>query len=152
MPPTFRFFLQPMLDRCARVEEEKKQVLGQRRLDYERAARELGYLSDTLRSCAAELRECVRTLSTADLRAHDSHLQFLGRAVGTQARLLAERHSALERASQELTNASKERKVLEKLKERRRRAFDAREFRLEELELDDANARCHEGFLRAKPE
>jgi flagellar biosynthesis chaperone FliJ len=51
---------------------------------------------------------------------------------------------ACKRARDDLVAASRERRVVEKLKERRLRAFLAEEARRDELELDEANARCRE--------
>jgi flagellar export protein FliJ len=58
-----------------------------------------------------------------------------------QIRIVAERRVALDRARNELLEASKEKKVVEKLKERRREAHALEEQRMEQKELDDGNAR-----------
>jgi flagellar biosynthesis chaperone FliJ len=124
--PRFRFALAPLLDRRARVEEEKKQILALRQRAYDDVVRELGQLG--------------RELAAGPYADH-ALLRFLSRAIETQAGLVAQRRAALESARRDLIEASRSRRVLEKLQERRRRAFDAAQSRLEELELQEANAR-----------
>jgi flagellar biosynthesis chaperone FliJ len=55
---------------------------------------------------------------------------------------------ALDRAAQELRNANRERRVVEKLKARRLREFERAEARREELELQETNARSYERMAR----
>jgi flagellar biosynthesis chaperone FliJ len=124
--PRFRFALAPLLDRRARVEEEKKQILALRQRAYDDVVRELGQLG--------------RELAAGPYADH-ALLRFLSRAIETQAGLVAQRRAALESARRDLIEASRSCRVLEKLQERRRRAFDAAQSRLEELELQEANAR-----------
>jgi flagellar biosynthesis chaperone FliJ len=124
--PRFRFALAPLLDRRARVEEERKQILALAQRAYDDVAAKLGQLG--------------RQLAAGPYADH-ALLRFLSRAIETQTGLVAQRRAALECARRELMAARRARRVLEKLQERRRRAFDAAESRLEELELDEANAR-----------
>ncbi len=122
----FVFALAPLLDRRARIEEQCKQILALRQRAYDDAVRELGRLGREL---------------AAGPYADPALLRFLSRAIETQTGILAERRAAIECARQDLIVARRERRVLEKLEQRRRRAFDAAESRLEELELEEANAR-----------
>jgi len=77
------------------------------------------------------------------LRAHYGHLHFLDRVIDAQIRVLAERRAALDRARQDLMAAQKDRKVVDKLKDRRKATHAAEEMRLEQGELEDANARAY---------
>lgn len=124
--PRFVFTLDPLLDRRARVEEERKQILAVRQRAYDDAVRELGRIGREL---------------AAGPHADHALLRFLSRAFETQTRMVTERRAAVECARRELIAAARERRVLEKLRERRARAFDAAQARLEELELEEANAR-----------
>jgi flagellar biosynthesis chaperone FliJ len=124
--PRFRFALAPLLDRRVRVEEERKQILARRQRAYDDAVRGLGQLG--------------RQLAAGPYADH-ALLRFLSRAIETQTGLVAQRRAAVECARDDLIAASRARRVLEKLQERRRRAFDAAESRAEELELEEANAR-----------
>ncbi len=58
-----------------------------------------------------------------------------------------ELEAAVAAARDAFVDASRERRVIETIKERLRRAFDAEAARREELELDDANARRRERAL-----
>jgi flagellar biosynthesis chaperone FliJ len=124
--PRFRFALAPLLERRARVEEERKEIFALRQRAYDDVVRKLGQLG--------------RQLAAGPYADH-ALLRFLARAIETQAGLVAQRRAALECARRELMEASRARRMLEKLQERRRRAFEADQSRLEELELDEANAR-----------
>ena len=148
MPKRFTFPLQPVLELRKRVEDEHQQTVAIRRRAHEDAKRELERLNDEFRRFAGSLRERHRELATEDLRLHYAHLQYLDRAIEAQLKLVAERAAALERARRDLVAASKDRKVVDKLKERRRIAFVAEEMRVEQIELDDANARRHARSVR----
>ena len=64
---------------------------------------------------------------------------YLDAAIAAQIRRIAELQGDLEQKRHSLVAAARDRKVIEKLGERRRRAFDADEARWEELELDERN-------------
>jgi flagellar FliJ protein len=146
----FVFPLEPVLEHRKRIEDEKQQTLALRRKAHDDAKRELERLDGEFRTCATRLREHHRELASDDLRLHYAHLQFLDRAIEAQRRLVADRYAAMERARQDLVTASKDRKVVDKLKERRRIAFVAEELRVEQIELDDGNARRHGRALRER--
>jgi flagellar protein FliJ len=139
----FKFTLQPVLEHRERIEDEKEQVVATRRRAYDEARAELDRLNDEFRAHEGELRLRHRELQTEDLRLHYAHLQYLDRVIDAQIHIVAERQAALERARRDLIVASKERKVVDKLKERRKAAFVAETLRQEQIELDDTNARRH---------
>ncbi|HTU82497.1 MAG TPA: flagellar export protein FliJ [Candidatus Acidoferrales bacterium] len=143
MSKKFKFALQPVLEHRKRIEDEKQQVVAIRSRAFEEAKAELERLHEEFRACAGALHELHRRLGSEDLRLHYAHLQFLDRTIEAQGRLVDERREALDRARGDLVEASKERKVVDKLKERRRVAFVAEEMRMEQKELDDGNARRH---------
>lgn len=124
--PRFVFSLEPLLERRARTEEERRQIFAIRQRAYDQAVRELSRIGREL--AAGPHADCAL-------------LRFLSRAIETQAGIVAQRRAAVECARHELIAAVRERRVLEKLRERRVRAFDAAQARREELELDEANAR-----------
>jgi flagellar protein FliJ len=137
----FRFALQPVLDQRQRLEDLKQQIVAQKRRALDEAEAELKRLNDEFRENADRLREKHRELDTEELRLTYAHLQFLDRCIVAQIKIVAERRVALDRARGELLEASKERKAVEKLKERRRSAHEAEATRVEQNELDDGNAR-----------
>lgn len=141
MAKRFKFSLQPVLEQRKRVEEEKQQIVAQRQRELDFSETELKRLNDEFRAGSESLRTSHRSFDGESLRLHYAHLQFLDRAITAQIRVVAERRVAVDRARMDLLAASKERKVVEKLKERRREAFVAEELRVEQNELDDGNAR-----------
>jgi flagellar protein FliJ len=147
MGKKFNFTLQPVLDHRKRIEDQKQQTLAMRRRAWEEARRELDRLNDEFRSNSRELRERHNAFDVEELRVRYAHLQFIDRMIDAQIKVLAERQVALDRARKDLVAASKNRKVVDKLKERRKLAYSAEELRVEQIELDDGNARM-EGRLQ----
>ncbi len=137
----FAFALQPVLDHRKRIEDEKQLVVAQRKRALDEAERELERLNDEFRRHSAMLRDSHKKLETRELQSIYAHLQFLDRCIVAQIRIVADRRVALDRAREELLEASREKKVVEKLKERRREAFVLEGQRIEQKELDDSNAR-----------
>jgi flagellar protein FliJ len=143
----FSFTLQPVLDHRKRIEDEKQQTVATRQRAWDEARRELDRLNEEFRANSRELRGRHREFGMEELRVRYAHLQFLDRTIDAQIKVVAERQVALDRARKELITASKNRKVVDKLKERRRSAHTAEELRVEQIELDDGNARM-EGRLQ----
>lgn len=141
MAKKFKFSLEAVLEARKRVEEQKQQVVAERLRAQEVSERELARLNDAFRASSEKLRKDHRELDAEGLRTFYAHVQFLDRAITAQIRIVAERRYAVDRARAELLEASKERKVVEKLKERRRESFVLEGIRIEQIELDDGNAR-----------
>jgi len=137
----FTFALQPVLDLRQRIEDEKQMIVAQKRRSLDDAETELKRLNDEFRQNADRLRSKHAELNTEELRVTYAHLQFLDRCTVAQIHVVAERRVALDKARAELLEASKDRKAVEKLKERRRTAHDTEAMRLEQNEIDDGNAR-----------
>lgn len=144
----FAFALQPVLDHRQRIEEQKQLVVAARLRALDEAETELRRLNDEFRRNADHLRTNHTQFATDELRAHYAHMQFLDRTIIRQITVVAERRVALDRARADLLAASKARKVVDTLKERRRDAFATEERRLEQNDLDDTNARRHGRTLR----
>ncbi len=147
MRKKFSFTLQPVLDHRKRIEDEKQLTLATRQRAWEESRRELDRLNDEFRANSRDLRERHNEFDLEELRVRYAHLQFLDRTIDAQIKAVAERQVALDRARNDLVAASKNRKVVDKLKERRKRAYSAEELRVEQIELDDGNARM-EGRLQ----
>ncbi|HEV7180406.1 MAG TPA: flagellar export protein FliJ [Candidatus Baltobacteraceae bacterium] len=149
MAKRFKFSLEAVLDVRKRLEDEKQQIVARKQRALDLSQNELKSLNDDFRLNSDRLRSEHRELDAEGLRLHYGHLQFLDRAITAQIRVVAERRIELERARVELLEASKERKVVEKLKERRREAFVIEELRIEQNELDDGNARRYGRAVQA---
>jgi flagellar FliJ protein len=143
MAKGFNFNLQPVLEQRTRIEEQKQQIVAQRQHALDDAERELARLNDDFREHSDALRSEHRNLDAEQLRMHYAHLQYLDRVILAQIRVVAELRVMLDPALGDLLQASRERKVVIKLKERRHEAFVTEELRVEQNELDDANARRH---------
>jgi flagellar protein FliJ len=141
MAKRFVFTLAPVLEHRKKIEDEKQQVLAERRRAADAAEAELARLNGDFRDSSDKLRSGHAHLDAEELRLHYGHLQFLDRLITAQIRVVAERRVALDRARVDLLAASKERKVVEKLKERRYEAYVSETLRIEQNELDDGNAR-----------
>lgn len=137
----FKFRLQPVLDHRKRIEDRRQLIVAERKRAHDEAQRELNRLNDEFRRHAELLRSRHSELQTGELQSIYAHLQFLDRCTVAQIHVVAERRVALDRARADLLAASKEKKIVEKLKERRREAFVVEEQLIEQKELDDGNAR-----------
>jgi flagellar FliJ protein len=140
----FRFTLEPVLDHRERIEDEKQLVLAQRQLDLKAAEDELARLNGEFKRYSTALREDHAKLSTEELRWHYAHLEYLDRCMTMQHGIIFARRAAVERARVELVDASKDRKVIEKLKDRRYEEHRAAQAAQEQKELDDTNNRRHD--------
>lgn len=139
----FKFALEPVLDHRERIEDEKLQVFAARQRELKAAEDELARLNAEFKRYSAVLREDHATLTSEELRRHYAHLEYVDRCIVMQHSLVFQRRSALERARVDLVEASKDRKVLEKLKDRRLEEHQALEAAQEQKDLDDTNNRRH---------
>lgn len=137
----FRFALQPVLAHRERIEEERQQELAVAQHALNDATAELLRLHDDFRTNSNALRDEHKRFDGEQLRLHYAHLEFLDRAITSQEAVVAQRKAALAQARLRLLEAAKEKKALEKLKERRHDAHVAAENVIEQRESDDANAR-----------
>ncbi|HLY02576.1 MAG TPA: flagellar FliJ family protein [Candidatus Cybelea sp.] len=130
-----------MLDERRRKEEEKQLAFVRVKTARDERVRECDHLTAALRARGRALHECAMTGPTANLRLYDANLRYLERALRSHERRNAESAPAFDRAAAELLDANRERRLVEKLKERRLQEFEREEARRDELELDEANAR-----------
>jgi flagellar protein FliJ len=144
MPARFDFRLAPLLDHRKRVEEEKQREFAACRCSVDECRREIERLGGQRRRAMQQLAGSAGTQSAAELRLRDAHLRRVELAISGERLRQGEVCAIYERTRDELIVASRERRVVEKLKERRLRAFEAEAARYEELELDEANARRRE--------
>ena len=147
----FKFPLKPVLEHRERIEEEKQLVLSARRQELKAAEDELARLNGEFKRYSTVLRDDHARLATEELRWHYAHLEYLDRCMVMQHAVISQRKIAVERARQELVEASKERKVIDKLKEKRFAEHKAMEAAAEQKELEDSNARRHARINTAMP-
>lgn len=139
----FKFTLEPVLDHRERIEEEKQMLLAERQRELKAAEDELARLNSEFKRYSTSLREDHAKLSSDELRWHYAHLEFLDRCMTMQHGIIFQRRAAVDRARGDLVAASKERKVIEKLKDRRYEEYQALEAVQAQKDLDDTNNRRH---------
>lgn len=144
MPAKFEFRLEPLLEHRRSIEEKKRQDYAVCRRAVDESKGEIDALADAHLWSMRQLVGAAYTQSAADLRLRDAYLRSLQNAMNREWLRREKLNLALNLARSDLVAASRERRVVEKLKERRLRAFAAEEARRDELEFDEANARRHE--------
>jgi flagellar FliJ protein len=123
----FKFRLQPLLDLRARIEERNRQAYAAQLHERDEALQQAHRLNRELHAAAiggCSVAECGR----------------IDAAISARRRYAAAMHGALARARDDLMAASRDRRVLEKLRERQQRRHDNEEGRREEIEQDECNA------------
>ena len=85
-----------------------------------------------------------------DLRVRDAYLRRLDAVFAEESRAHDELLAAWKCASDAVITARRARRTLERLKDRRLRAFQAEKARRDELELDESNARAYDRARRAR--
>lgn len=141
MSRRFVFTLEPVLDQRERIEAERQLVFAQRHHALKEAKADLAALHADFRRHSRALRDRHRSFTTEQLRLHYAHLEYLDRSITSCEQVVAARQLDFDLARGELLEAAKERKAIEKLKEKRHASHLAEENAVEQRELDDANAR-----------
>lgn len=136
----FVFRLASVLRYRERIEEEKKLLLAaeQRKLAEAEATRQR--LRTNREALARELVAGHRRFDVETLRVTYAHLDFLAREINTADWHVATCQSAVDVARDVLVRASKDRKILDRLRERARENFNREQLRLEQHDLDEANS------------
>lgn len=150
MPARFCFDLQPLLESRERAECEKRESFARCRGELDACAQEFGRLAASRRCNAGALAESSQRGIVRDARLYDEHLRGIDRSIERELRRHDHLRMACERARDDLLVGRRERRVIEALKERRRRAFEAEERRRDELEIDEGNARRYDRLARER--
>lgn len=141
MKNAFAFALEPLLTQRKDSEERHRNVVATRARAFELANATLEALSAQHRRNGEHLAGDRRSREAETLRVQYAHFEAVERQLDAARRVVEQRRVDVEAARVELRAAAKERKVLEKLKERHFQEYAAKRARAEALELDDANAR-----------
>ena len=142
--PRFVFRLAPVLRQRERIEEQKKQLLAAAQRALADAEAQRDQLKIRREMLARELIEEHRNLDAEGLRLAYAHLDFLAREIRAADYLVASRTRELNLAREILVRATKDRKILDRLQERQKEAFDLEQSRIEQRDLDDANSRRYD--------
>lgn len=136
----FVFRLAPVLRYRERIEEEKKLLLAAAQRTLADAEAERQRLRDRREALARELVHGHRALDAETLRMTYAHLDFLARELNAADWRVAQCEQAVNAAREVLVRASKDRKILDRLRERARENFNREQLRLEQHDLDEANS------------
>lgn len=142
--PKFAFRLEPVLGHRQRLEDEQQLVFAAAlaELREAEAVRE-GHIAKR-REMHERLRRHHREMDVVELRASYAHCDFLERSIVAQEDVITEKRVAVDRERIELVAKSKDKKVLETLKQRRRETFEAEASAVEQQEGDEINARRYD--------
>lgn len=135
----FVFTLQGVLNHRRQIEREKQRALADRVAAVSRLVQELREMDEQVQRSIAELRAHRLTgrLDLAYLAAHRRYTLAMQRRAMEQARRIAAAQQAVDAARVELVAAAKDRKVIEKLRERRYEQWRAEQARKEMAQLDE---------------
>jgi len=137
----FRFRLQTLLN----IEENRER---QSQIAFTKAVHELRQEEAVLASYQQEQQEAQGTMlqeirqgaSPRQLNAYDAYFGDLKERMKAQQARIAEAGKKAEEAQQELAERTKQRKILEKLRERARKAYDEETRQVENTFLDEVGA------------
>jgi flagellar export protein FliJ len=142
--PRFVFQLEPVLGFRKRREDAQQVVLGAALAKLRQAER----VCDDYFSRRNGMRDRILNhhaeMDTDELRMSYQHCEYLDRAIEEQQKVIAHLFYAAEEERAKLIVLTKEKKILETLKERRREAFYAEIGAAEQREGDDINARRYD--------
>jgi flagellar protein FliJ len=141
MMARFVFRLAAVLRHRKWIEDEKQAGLATaaRALREAQAARQA--LCERREGLARELVAQHAALDGETLRISYAHMNFLAREINAADLQVVANTQLVELARNALVEASKGRKILERLRERQEQVHKAEELRFEQRDLDDANAR-----------
>ena len=138
MRKTFTFGLERVRELREHAESQAKEELAASLNQRVRGAAMLAQASDELASAAASGRPAEgATRNAADLLAHERWMQALRREQETKALSLDRLDAEVDARRSALGDASRDREVLERLKDRQRQAHKAELARREGAELDE---------------
>lgn len=140
----FVFRLAPVLRHRERIEEQKKTLLAAAQRTLAEAEERRQQLRDRREALAAELIAEHKKLDVETLRLTYAHLDFLAREITAADWHVANCVRAVDQAREALVRATKDRKVLDRLRERQKEAWESEQMRIEQNELDEANARRYQ--------
>ena len=138
----FAFRLESLLNLRRSAEESAKRAFGIARQAAEVQAAEVRRFEEAAQRAKSELRAAqgARELRIADLLAHQRHVAALERRAGTEKKHLGELEAASETARLSLAAAMRDRKALDRLRERRASEWTVDMLKDEQQAIDEASA------------
>jgi len=137
--PRFKFQLEGVLEHRKNIEEEKQRALAAVLSEMQRLRNDLADLDQVARGAVADLRQ-NRLTGPLDMSFLAAHRRFTG-SVQRKALAIAQKMALVQRQIDEarasLAEAAKQRKIIEKLRERQLERWQSLQHRQEMDELDD---------------
>ena len=146
----FAFRLDPVLEHRKRLEDEQHIVMAaamQRIHDAEWSRAEYVARRDEMRE---RIRSGHAAMDSDELRATYAHCEFLDRAIVMQDRVIGEARRLAEGERAILLDKTRDKKILETLKEHRRATFELEAAATEQRENDEINARRFDRAVAAR--
>jgi flagellar FliJ protein len=139
----FKFTLQTLLDRREQIEQDRQRELAAAQSVMTALQQELKALNDSMQSSVTELRtgRLIGRLDLQFLAAHRRYVLSVERRAMTLTQRMAIQQRAVDEARAKLVAAARDRKMLEKLRDKRKTEFLAEQARKDFAELDDAISR-----------
>src|SRR3954469_24885859 len=140
---TFTFQLDPVLQQRKLIEDQRQRELAAVQAEYAELERQLRGMDQEVRSSEADLRSNRLTgrLDLAFLAAHRRFTLAMQRRAVALAQQMAAVRKRVDDARAALAEAAKQRKILEKLRERRQAQWSEETTRKELAALDEISAR-----------
>lgn len=134
----FVFSLQNLLNMKEKIEEQEKNNYSRANLLLQEAEEKRSQLQDRQREAQNQLAEVMlATLDIPEIRRKEDALEILKMYVLQQEVVVRQRERELDEARERLSEAMKERKTFEKLREKAFEEFVAEENRKEQKEIDE---------------
>lgn len=135
----FVFQLDGVLRHRERIEQERQRDLATAQAEMVRLEGELRGMQQDIQQSSADLRDhrLVGRLDMAYLAAHRRYMLGMNRKVIALAQTMAAQNQKVEQARAALAEASKQKKMIEKLRERQREQWSAGQARHEAGALDE---------------
>lgn len=139
----FVFHLEGVLRQRKQVERDRQRVLAERLAIVARLSAELREMDAQVQRAVEDIRQNRLTgpIDLSFLAAHRRYTQSMQRRAVEQARRIVSAQQSADAARAELAEAARQRKVIEKLKERRFSLWKAEQDRKEMAELDEIGMR-----------
>jgi flagellar protein FliJ len=149
MMKKFSFRLETVLKLRRLAEDEKQRAVGQLLSEIHDCQQQAVKLDLAARAAGSELKERNQTgrIDLTWMGNYQSYVGHLRAGIAERIDMVAQLQQRLTEARQELAEAAKQTKILEKLKEKRKQRYDSEIKRAETREQDDIASR---NFLRSR--
>lgn len=134
---SFRFTLEPLYEHRQRLEELSQREFHEVTMRLKAEEEKLGHLRELLAKSHTEADEKKERGETGDLGLYHSYMEGLKRHIKAQERMISEIGALLERKRVELVEASRNKKVVEVMKERSFNDFNQETAKREQKEADE---------------